>query len=96
MIDPLLIPITAITFVLGVPSIALATHFVLRPMVRDVVGAIQANKPRALSEDVDRRLAKLEDGFSQIETQVTRLVEAERFHRQLEAGGEDPRRARPG
>ena len=31
-----LIPILAIVFVIGVPVTALAAHFVLRPLVRDI------------------------------------------------------------
>ncbi len=86
MIDPLLIPIFAITFTVGVPAIALATHLVLRPMVRDIVGALQVNKERALPADVDLRLERLEEAYGRLESSVTHLIEAERFHRELEAG----------
>jgi hypothetical protein len=55
MIDPILIPILGITFGVGVPGVALAAHFVLRPLVRDIVTAIQANKPRAAPGDVEER-----------------------------------------
>jgi hypothetical protein len=85
MIDPLLIPIFGIVFAVGVPGVALATHFVLRPLVRDVVGAIQANKPTPGS-DVDERLARLEDAYYRLDEHVTRLIEAERFRRELESG----------
>jgi hypothetical protein len=80
-----LIPITAIFFTIGVPVMALAAHFVLRPMVRDIITAIQASKATT-SPEMEQRLAKLEDGYSQLETQVTRLLEAESFRRELEAG----------
>ncbi len=81
--NPLMIPILAIIFVLGVPSVALATHLVLRPMVRDIANAIRAPK-----EDTGtaRRLAQLEERFNELEQNVTRLVEAEDFRRQLESG----------
>jgi hypothetical protein len=88
MIDPILIPILGITFGVGVPSIALATHFVLRPLVRDIVGAIQANKPRAAPSDVEERLLRLEDAYYRLDEKVSRLIEAERFRRELEAGQE--------
>jgi hypothetical protein len=85
MIDPLLIPILGIVFAVGVPGVALATHFVLRPLVRDVVGAIQANKPAARS-DVEERLARLEDAYYRLDEHVTKLIEVERFQRELESG----------
>jgi hypothetical protein len=85
MIDPLLIPILGILFAVGVPGVALATHFVLRPLVRDVVGAIQANKQQPAS-DVEERLARLEDAYYRLDENVTRLIEAERFRRELESG----------
>jgi hypothetical protein len=69
-----LVPIVAIFFTIGVPSLALAGHLVLRPMVRDIITA------------VDERLARLEDRYSHLETQVTRLLEAESFLRELGSG----------
>jgi len=86
MIDPILIPIVAITFTVGVPAIALAAHFVLRPLVRDIVGAIQTDKQRALPADIEQRLERLEESYGRLESSVTHLIEAERFHRELEAG----------
>lgn len=91
MIDPILIPVLGIIFGVGVPGIALATHFVLRPLVRDIVGAIQANKPRAETTDVEERLLRLEDAYYRLDERVSRLIEAEKFRRELEAGQEPPR-----
>lgn len=91
MIDPILIPILGIVFGVGVPGIALATHFVLRPLVRDIVGAIQANKPRPGSSDLEDRVLRLEDAYYRLDERVSRLIEAEKFRRELEAGGERPR-----
>ncbi len=88
MVDPLLIPIIAIVFTVGVPAVALAAHLVLRPMVRDITGAIQAGKTGA-SAEIDERLARLEDAYYQLDQQVTRLIEAERFRRELESGKQD-------
>ncbi len=81
--NPLMIPILAIVFALGVPSVALATHLVLRPMVRDIANAIRAPKE---DTETPRRLANLEERFNELEQNVTRLVEAEDFRRQLESG----------
>ncbi len=81
--NPLMIPILAIVFALGVPSVALATHLVLRPMVRDIANAIRAPKEDA---ETARRLVRLEERFNELEQNVTRLVEAEDFRRQLESG----------
>ena len=88
MIDPLLIPILGIIFGVGVPGVALAAHFVLRPLVRDIVGAIQANKPPAAPSDVEERLLRLEDAYYRMDERVARLIEAEQFRRELEAGRE--------
>ncbi len=81
--NELMIPLLGIIFVLGVPSVALATHFVLRPMVRDIANAIRAPKEDA---ETARRLVRLEERFNELEQNVTRLVEAEDFRRQLESG----------
>ncbi len=83
LIDPLLIPIISITFAVGVPAVALATHFVLRPMVRDITEAIRAGRPDTPG-DVSERLTRLEEAYYQLDQSVTRLLEAEEFRRQLE------------
>lgn len=77
--------ILAIIFVLGVPSLALATHLVVRPLIREYA------KLKGLKADrgeLEGRLARLEDVISDIDRQVDRLVEAERFRRELERGSE--------
>jgi hypothetical protein len=86
VIDPLLIPILGIIFGVGVPGVALATHFVLRPLVRDIVGAIQSNKPSAAASDVEERLLRLEDAYYRLDERVAGLIEAEQFRRELESG----------
>ncbi len=76
--------ILAIIFVLGVPSLALATHLVVRPLIREYA------KLKGLSADrseLEGRMARLEDVVQDIDRQVDRLVEAERFRRELETGG---------
>jgi hypothetical protein len=94
LIDPLLIPIVAITCAVGIPAVALATHLVLRPMVRDVTKAISAGKAQG-NDEVERRLARLEDAYDHLDQNVTRLVEAEEFRRQLERGKEGGHGNRP-
>jgi len=75
--------ILAIIFVLGVPSLALATHVVLRPLIREYakLKGLKADK-----EEVELRMARLEDVVYDIDRQVNRLLEAERFRRELESG----------
>jgi hypothetical protein len=81
----LLIPLLAIFFIFGVPIMAVATHFVLRPMVRDVIGAIHG-KAEAEGEDLTDRVGRLEQAILDQGQQIDRLIEAEVFRRQLEAG----------
>ena len=75
--------ILAIIFVLGVPSMALATHLVLRPLIRDFARLRGEKAGRA---ELEGRLEQLEDVVHDLDRQVNRLVEAERFRRELEAG----------
>ncbi len=75
----------AIIFVLGVPSLALATHLVVRPLIREVAKLKGVKADRA---ELEGRLARLEDVVHDIDRQVDRLIEAERFRRELETGGE--------
>lgn len=74
--------ILAILFVLGVPSLALATHLVFRPLIREFV---KLRGERATREELEGRLGQLEDIVHDLDRQVHRLVEAERFRRELEA-----------
>ena len=82
----LLIPLVSIFFVIGVPVMAVATHFVLRPMVRDVTGAIQGKK-QGDAEDLSTRIGRIEQAILDQGQQIDRLIEAESFRRQLAAGG---------
>ncbi len=77
--------ILAIFFVLGVPSLALATHLVVRPLLREYV------KIKGLKfdkEELEARMAQFEDVVHDIDRQVNRLADAERFRRELESGRE--------
>ncbi len=84
-----LIPILGIVFVIGVPVTALAAHFVLRPLVRDITTAILSGGRGRRGEqnsEVERRLAGLEEGQQNIQLRLSQLVEAERFRQRLESG----------
>lgn len=80
--------ILAIVFVLGIPSLALATHLVVRPLIREYakLKGIKAEK-----EEIEVRMAQLEDVIHDLDRQVNRLIEAERFRRELETGSRDRR-----
>jgi len=80
-----LIPLFAIFFIFGVPILAIATHFVLRPMVRDVINALQG-KTQTQAEDLLGRVGRLEQAILDQSQQIDRLIEAETFRRQLESG----------
>ncbi|MGW8283836.1 MAG: hypothetical protein ACWGON_11105 [Gemmatimonadota bacterium] len=78
-----LIPLISIFFVIGVPVMSIAGHFVLRPLVRDIIQAIGG---RSLQEktDLDERLARIEEALLHQGQQVDRLLEAEAFRLRLE------------
>jgi hypothetical protein len=75
--------ILAIIFVLGVPSMALATHVVLRPLIREYarIKGLKSDK-----EEIEARMTQLEDVVNDLDRQVNRLIEAEQFRRELESG----------
>ncbi len=80
--------ILAIIFILGVPSMALATHLVVRPLIREYarLKGLKADKA-----EIEGRMAQLEDVVHDLDRQVNRLLEAERFRRELESGSVDGR-----
>ena len=75
----------AIFFIFGVPSLALATHLVVRPLFREYakLKGLKVDK-----EQLEARMAQLEDVVHDIDRQVNRLADAERFRRELETGRE--------
>ena len=81
-----LIPILGIIFVVGVPVTALAAHFVLRPLVRDITTAILSGGRSEQNSEIERRLQELEEGQQSIQLHLSQLVEAERFRQRLESG----------
>jgi hypothetical protein len=85
-VDPVeLVELLVPLLLLGIPGAALAVRFVLRPTLREIAEAIR--RPReGLSPELERRLAELEEGQRLVEQQLHTLIEAERFHRELESG----------
>jgi len=83
-----LIPIVAIFFVIGVPVMSIAAHFVLRPLVRDLVGALRGGK-REEMEGLRNQITELHEDLARHENQLQVLTEAEAFRRQLEARREE-------
>ncbi|MGD8496654.1 MAG: hypothetical protein PVF05_10715 [Gemmatimonadales bacterium] len=79
-----LIPIVAIFFVIGVPVMSIATHFVLRPLVRDIVGALRGGS-REEMDVLRNQITELHEELARHENQLHVLTEAEAFRRQLEA-----------
>jgi hypothetical protein len=71
--------------IFGIPGAALATRFVLRPMLREIADAIRSSRGD-LSPDLERRLLELEEGQRLTNENLDRLIEAERFRQQLESG----------
>ena len=83
-----LIPIFAIFFIIGVPVMSLAAHFVLRPLVRDIVRALRGGTRDDLAT-LQAQIADLREELARHEGQIDQLVEAESFRRRLEASGEE-------
>ena len=79
-----LIPIVAIFFTIGVPVMALTTHFVLRPMVKDIVGAMRGGNKDEMFE-LHRQVGEMREELARQESQIHVLTDAESFRRQLEA-----------
>ena len=80
------VAVLGVLFVIGVPVLALATRFALRPLIRDL---IEARGPRAQDrETIERlvhRVAQLEHEAIERDRRVDELADAELFRRQLEA-----------
>ena len=80
-----IIAMFGIFFVIGVPALAFATRFALRPLVRDL---IEARAPRAKDRETIERLVErvdtLEREAVERDERLNRLTDAELFRRQLE------------
>jgi hypothetical protein len=77
----------AVIFVVGVPSMALASKYVLRPMIRDLTEAVRGRRDQE-RRDLEDRMARLEEVVQEQDRRIDRLLEAERFRRELESGGD--------
>lgn len=85
--EELILPILGIVFAVGVPVLALATRFALRPLVNDLADALGAGKRRR--EEVAalvERIARLEREGRERDLRLEEFAEAERFRRRLEEG----------
>jgi hypothetical protein len=82
-VDPVEILIALLVF--GIPGGALAVRFVLRPMLKEIAQAIRSSR-EGMSPELERRLAELEEGQRLVQQQLHTLIEAERFHRELQSG----------
>lgn len=78
-----LIPILAIFFGLGVPALSLATHFVLRPLVKDIVEALRTG-PADEAVQLRQRVDELQEELARQQAQLQVLSDAESFRRRLE------------
>ena len=82
-----IIGMLGVFFVIGVPMLALATRFALRPLVRDL---IEARGPRAQDRETIARLVErvdlLEREAAERDERLNQLTDAELFRRQLEDG----------
>jgi hypothetical protein len=80
-----LIGIFRALIIFGTPAAALTVRWVFRPMLRDIADAIRTAK-QPLNPEIERRLMELEEGQQLIGQQLERLIEAERFKRELQSG----------
>ncbi len=82
-----LIPLFGIFFVIGVPVMSLAARFVLRPLLMDLTSAVRGGRAEEIAA-MRERMGRLETHLEEQGQQLDRLVEAELFRRQIEAGPE--------
>ena len=86
--------VVAIFFTIGIPVLAMATHFAMRPLVRDLAEALGPRKrDRETIARLAARVEQLEGESRERGELLDQLAEAELFRRQLEerTGGETPR-----
>lgn len=92
--EEMIIAIVAIFFTIGIPVLAMATHFALRPLVRDLAEALGPMKrDRQTIARLTERIEQLEGENRERGELLDQLAEAELFRRQLEerTGGDTPR-----
>lgn len=83
-----LVGIVAVICLIGLPMGGLVLRFALRPLVQDLTTAMKGDARQELAETRER-VAALEDRLEAQGELLERLVETERFHRELATGGPD-------
>ncbi len=78
-----LIGLVAVTGLFLIPSLAIAGHLVVRPLLETYLKARGLSKPHDPADDA--RLARLEEQMSQMQERLDRLGEVVEFDRQLHA-----------
>lgn len=77
---------------LGVSILTLVVGFSVRaflaPVIRDALGHLHSAADRE-QQLMSVRMERVEDRLGDLETSLSRLVAAEEFHRQLEAGQDE-------
>lgn len=80
------IMVIAVTFIaVGIPVTGLVVRFALRPLVQDIAAAIRGERKGA-EVGIGDRLERIELRLEEQDRQMRELLEASRFHRELEAG----------
>lgn len=86
----MVIAVVAIFFTIGIPVLAMATHFALRPLVKDLAEALGPRKrERETIARLTERVEQLEGESRERGELVDQLAEAELFRRQLEERAAD-------
>ena len=78
-----IIGLVAVTGLFLIPSLALAGHLVIRPLLDTYLKARGLGQSRDPADDA--RLSRLEDQMSQMQERIDRLGEVVEFDRQLRA-----------
>jgi len=79
-----IIGLVAVIGIFLIPSLALAGHLVVRPLLKTYLEARRLDKPHDPADE--GRLARLEEQMSQMQERMDRLGEVVDFDRQLRAG----------
>jgi hypothetical protein len=87
-----ILKLLVVIFLFGVPSISLAFYLVVHPLVKEITSAIRDHHrivPGGERNELSARLARVEERLEQIGDMTDRLVEADRFNRELQAGSQE-------
>lgn len=80
-----LVAVVAVICVIGLPMGGLVLRFALRPLVQDLTTAMKGDVREELAE-VRERMTTLEKRLDAQDETLERLVEAEQFRHELDAG----------